>query len=85
MPLSEWKLRNSSSRTAAVGSALADRLLERQQRAADRGEVLLALGEVVVEEAVEKVGHRAPSTVRVASSSSRASAASACGVNGLVR
>ena len=44
--------------------ALADRVFEREQRAADDGEVLLGLGEVVVEEVVEEVGHRAPSTAR---------------------
>ena len=60
MPLSEWKLRNSSSRFAASVRALADRLLEHEQRPADDREMLLSLGEVVVEEAVEELGHRAP-------------------------
>jgi hypothetical protein len=41
--------------------------------------MLIALGEVVVEEGIEKIGHRAPWP-----SSSRAFVASIAGVNGLV-
>ena len=54
MPFSEWKLRNSSSTTAAGGS-LADRRFEHQQAAPDRSEMLLRLGEIVFHEGGEEI------------------------------
>jgi hypothetical protein len=64
-----------------VGPALADGRLERQQSAADHGQVLVAFREVVGEEAVDEVGHRRASVPE--SRSSRACVNSAFGANGL--
>ena len=58
-----------------VRSRLADGCFEREQATAEHHQVLVAFGEVVVEEAIEEVRH----------SNRPTSAANVCGTNGLVR
>src|SRR6185436_20836432 len=62
-----------------IRTRLADRPLEREQRAANRRQVLVTLGKVVVEKVVEEFRHW-----RAASSSSRAVLAMLPGANGFV-
>src|SRR3954468_8136739 len=65
-----------------IGAPLADRGLQRQQPAANGGQVLIAFGEVVREKAVDEFAH-GWDPIRFASSV-RACVNKASGVNGLV-
>ena len=74
MPLMEWKLRKSSSVSAASGRA-------RPQGAADGGEMLFAFRVVLVQEAIEEfVAHGAAAVKSFCASRPRLS-----GENGFVR
>src|SRR3954467_9140374 len=65
-----------------VGAPLPDGRLQRQQPAANGGQVLIAFGEVVGEKAVDEFAHRGD-PIRLASSV-RACVNKASGVNGFV-
>ncbi len=86
MPFSEWKWRNSSSSDGPIDVGATDRRLEREQQAAHAGEVLIALGEVVV----QKIGNDSRRASRPGSRATPLRAvparrtAGVCGTNGLV-
>ena len=63
MPLIEWKIRNSSIDSRALGARRTERRFEREQVTPRIAEMLVALGEIVVQEPVELEigGHRPPS------------------------
>ena len=86
MPLIEWKLRNSSSIAAGAARGWSATALEIEQQPADRRQVLVALGEVVVHEAGEERGSPLMRAPLAEPEQRRARApASACGANGFVR